>query len=253
MRALGVGLVLLSSLACDDGRRVSGGATTPGTTTRTDAGRPIDAGPRPTDPPTDGGTPTSGLADYCAEQARLLCQANLRCCTEPGRRYASEAECMAERAIADCLGRAAFADGRARFDSRLAASLLADLTALTEACRADDGSRYEVPVVGTVPEGGDCTSTNGDVSTRFSCVPGTYCWGEAPSSCRAYAPIGGTCREGRCPDFSWCSSETFTCQPGGSLGDTCGGEFNGRVCADGYCVSGSCQSEARSESYCAGE
>lgn len=261
-------LLSLSALACDE-RRLSGGGTTPPTAVRRDAsasgdagdfdagfddaGRPIDAGPRPIDPPFDGGTGpvVSNANTFCRERVRLECEANQRCCNEAARRYPSEAACVDARFDPDCLTGVAFDDGRARFDSARAASILAELRALTGACRRGDGSRYEIPVVGTVRAGGDCSVSGSDNSPRYACEPGTYCSGEVTGTCAPTARVGESCLERRCDERTTCSFRTNTCVGPVPLGSTCG--EGGGICAEGYCVGGTCQREAASEDYCTGE
>lgn len=273
------------AVACDDARRVSGGGTTPGPTVRRDAGatdsghtagvddagrllddagRPIDGGfddaGRPIDvrpdagPSAPDGGPGGGLTPeaYCAALVRLDCEANQRCCTDPTRRAPDLSTCIAQYTMPDCLGGAAFRDGRARFDASLARVLLEKLTAQALACQSMS-ERYIAPVVGSVPEGGDCTANNGDLSPLFSCAPGTYCRGleEGSLTCVAFVPTGGMCREGRCIAGDTCDLELGTCRRGGALGSPCN-ELAGE-CADSYCDNGTCSATPPAEDYCFGE
>lgn len=272
--------------ACDDARRVSGGGTTPGPTVRRDAGaadsgatagvddagrllddagRPIDGGfddaGRPIDvrpdagPSTPDGGPGGGLtaAAYCDALVRLDCEANQRCCTDPTRRAPDLSTCIAQRTLPDCLSGAAFRDGRARFDAALARVLLEKLEARAQACQSMSKERYVAPVVGSVPERGDCTPMNSDLSPLYSCAAGTYCRGleEGSLTCVAYVPTGGACRDGRCADGDTCDLELGICRRGGALGAPCG-ELAGE-CADSYCNNGTCSATPPADDHCSGE
>lgn len=273
------------SSACDGARRVSGGGNTPNTVRRDastidsgtpagvddagrlldDAGRPIDGGfddaGRPIDvrpdagPSAPDGGPGGGLtaAAYCDALVRLDCEANQRCCSDPTGRAPDLSTCIAQRALPDCLSGAAFRDGRARFDAALARVLLEKLEAQAQACQSMIDARYFAPVIGSVPEGGDCTATNSDFSPLFSCAPDTYCRGleEGSLTCVAFVPTGSPCREGRCAAGDTCDLELDICRRGGALGAPCG-ELAGE-CADSYCNNGTCSATPPADDHCFGE
>lgn len=285
---LALSLVVLVG-ACDGARRVSGGGNTPNTVRRDastldsgntagvddaghllddagrpidggfdDAGRPIDvrpdAGPSAPDAGADAGSGGGLTAEtYCAALVRLDCEANQRCCTDPTRRAPDLSTCIAQRTMPDCLSGAAFHDGRARFDATLARVLLERLTAQALACQSMSKERYIAPVVGSVPEGGDCTAANRDISPLFSCAPGTYCRGleEGSLTCVAFVPTGSPCREGRCAAGDTCDLELGICRRGGALGGPCG-ELAGE-CADSYCNNGTCSATPPAYDHCFGE
>jgi hypothetical protein len=281
---LALSLVLLVG-ACDGARRVSGGGNTPNTVRRDasttdsgntagvddagrlldDAGRPIDGGfddaGRPIDVRPDAGpsAPDGGSGGgltpeaYCAALVQLDCEANQRCCTDPTRRARDLSACIAKYTMPDCLGGAAFRDGRARFDASLARVLLEKLTAQALACQSMSKERYIAPVVGAVPAGGDCTAIDNDLSPLFSCAPGTYCRGleEGSLTCVAFVPTGAPCQDGRCIAGDTCDLELSICRRGGALGGPCG-ELAGE-CADSYCNNGTCSATPPAYDYCFGE
>lgn len=221
-------LVLL--LACGDDDGGSGG---PDATT-------------PTPTPVPG---SLAIDDFCATSVRTRCEANVRCCSDPARTYASVEACEAvlRPPCETLLAGGAFAAGAVSYDEAAATAGFATLAMAADACAALDTNPVSASTIlrGTLAENADCSASLMDPSYAAACGPGLTCrlGPETPgqprtASCIRLAGEGERCNLG-CIDGHYCDLTALVsvCRAEMPAGSEC---RLAESCRSGACEGGRC-------------
>ncbi|MBK8172257.1 MAG: hypothetical protein IPK60_18190 [Sandaracinaceae bacterium] len=195
-------------------------------------------------------------ANFCAEYISIFCSANQSCCTTPTDVYPGTSSCETARNDGCSLGTgAAFTDGRATFNSGVAAQILIEARNAAATCASLPPLWAYDLVRGSIPVGEDCSPVGADYSPTFACNYGSVCVLTGTPGiglagrCVASGYEGSPCNAETCGAGLYCDFGTGfgSCTLKRNDGFPC---TSAAQCVAGVCFSSLCGQGTTSTAYC---